>query len=183
MPNNSRMQPMWIQTGDPESVNDVTLQEPGQLGGKCTIIQPTRGVPAVEAGRAKTYQLIATDSTMTVTPFKGAVAVWGTEAKYQVTTNVTNRNRGAGVFQNAVDKGNFGFIQTSGPATVKVLDADIAACAVGDIIIVSATNGKATRVAVGTAATHMILGYVSSPLTVNLASAEVVVDLDAPELP
>ena len=183
MPNNIRQQPMWISTGDPETVDDRILAEPGQLGMKTTIIQPTRGVPGVEEGRAKTYQLVATDSTMTVTPFKGAVAWWANEAQYKVTTDATNRNRIAGVFQGPVAKGNYGFIQTKGPAIVKIVDASIAAMAVGNAVIPSSTNAKADRVAAGTAPTHTVLGWVPSPLTKNAAAAEVVVDLDAPEMP
>lgn len=183
MPNNIRQQPMWVSTGDPETVNDASLQEPGQLGAKMTVIQPTRGVPGVEAGRAKTYQLVQTDSTMTVAPYKGAVAWWATEAQYKVTTNATNRNRIAGVFQNAITPGYYGFIQTKGPASVKLVDGSVAAAVVGDAIIPSATNAKADRVAVGTAPTHTVLGWVPSPLTKEAAEALVVVDLDVPEMP
>ena len=46
MPNNIRQQPMWIDTGDPETVNMATLQEPGQLGGRVTIKQKMSAVPA-----------------------------------------------------------------------------------------------------------------------------------------
>jgi hypothetical protein len=184
MPNNIRQQPMWISTGDPESVNDTTLQEPGQLGGKATIIQPTRSASGVEAGRAKTYQLVQTDSTMTVSPYKGAIALWADKALYKVTTTVTNRNRIAGVFQNAVTPGNYGFIQTQGPASVKVLDSDMASLAIGDAIISSSTNAKATRVAVGTAPTHLPYGWVSGPaISTTPAEALVVVDLDVPDVP
>lgn len=181
MPNNIRQQPMWIETGDPETVDVATLQEPGQLGGKVTIKQPARSAAGVEAGRPKTYQLVQTDSTMTVAPYIGAVAVWSDKAAYKVTTNVTNRNRPAGVFQNAITPGNYGFIQTGGPASVKVLDADAGAAAIGDAIIVSSTNAKATRVAVGTAPTHVPLGWVAGPpLSVNAPEALVVTDLDVP---
>lgn len=183
MPNNRQMQPMWIQTGDPETVNDLALQEPGQLGGKTTIIQPTRTAAGVEEGRAKTYQLVQTDSTMTVAPYKGAIAIWSDEKAYKVTTNVANRNRVAGVFQNAITPGYFGFIQTRGPASVKIVDGSMAALAIGDAIISSSTNAKSDRVAVGTAPTHVVLGWVAGPLTTNAPEATVVVDLDAPELP
>lgn len=181
MPNNIRQQPMWIETGDPETVDVATLQEPGQLGGKVTIKQPSRSTPGNEAGRPKTYQLIQTDSTMTVAPYQGAVAVWSDKAAYKVTTNVTNRNRPAGVFQNAITPGNYGFIQVGGPATVKIVDGSVGALAIGDAIIVSATNAKADRVAVGTAPTHLPLGWVAGPpLSVNAPNATVVVDLDVP---
>ena len=181
MPNNIRQQPMWIATGDPETVNESTLQEPGQLGGKVTVIQPTRSAPGVEAGRPKTYQLVLTDSTMGTAPYPGAVAVWADKAAYKVTTAVTNRNRPAGVFQNAITPGNYGFIQVGGPASVKIVDASVGALAIGDAIIVSSTTAKADRVAVGTAPTHVPLGWVAGPpLSVSAAEALAVVDLDVP---
>lgn len=183
MPNNIRQQPMWIDTGNPETVNMATLQEPGQLGGRVTIKQKTSETPGVEAGRPKTYQLVRTDSTMAVAPYVGAAAQWSDESKYLVTTAVTNRNRPAGVFQNAITPGNYGFIQIEGPASCKVVDGSVAALAVGDAIIVSATASKYDRVAVGTAPTHVVVGWVAGALTVNAAEALVVADLCVPNVP
>jgi hypothetical protein len=179
MPNNIRQQPIFISTGDPETVNDTTLQYPGQLGMRATVTQPTRTATGVEAGRAKTYQLVQTDSTMTVAPFPGAVALRASSVNpYLVTTNVTNRNGIMGVFQNAITPGNYGFIQVEGPASVKIIDSSMGALAVGDAIIASTTNAKADRVAIGTAPTHVILGRVQGPtLTTSPAEATVVVDL------
>jgi hypothetical protein len=186
MPYNIRQQPIFISTGDPETVNDPTLQYPGQLGMRATIQQPgprVSGTGAAEVGRAKTYQLVQTDSTMTVAPFPGAVAFRASSTNpYLVTTNATNRNMVCGVFQNAVTPGNYGFIQVEGPASVKVLDADTAAAAAGDSIIASTTNAKATRLAVGTAVTHTLLGRVQGPTVSTTASeALVVVDLAIPD--
>ena len=183
MPNNIRQQPMWIDTGDPETVNMATLQEPGQLGGRVTIKQKTSDVPGVEAGRAKTYQLVQTDSTMVTAPYKGAAAQWSDEKRYLVTTAVTNRNRPAGVFQNAITPGNYGFIQIEGPASCKIVDGSMAALAVGDAVIVSATTAKYDRVAVGTAPTHVVVGWVAGPLTTTPAEALVVADLCVPNVP
>ena len=46
----------------------------------------------------------------------------------------------------------------------------------------STTNGKATRVAVGTAPTHAVLGQVAGPpISTDPPSATVVVDLNVPE--
>lgn len=182
MPNRFEGQPVYLQSGDPEGENTPTLYAPGTLGGRFTVIQRTRDAAGVETGRSKRYQLIKTDSTMTVAPYLGATAWWSDKSQYLVTTNATNRNRVAGVFQNPVTPGYYGCIQIGGPATVKVLDADAGACAIGDVIIPSATNSKATRIAVGSNITHQSMGQVAGPpLTVNVASAEVVVDLDVPE--
>lgn len=182
MPNRFEGQPAYLQSGDPEQENTPTLYAPGTLGYRFTVIQRTRDAAGVETGRSKRYQLVQTDSSMTVAPYIGAVAMWSDKARYLVTTNTTNRNRVAGVFQNSVTPGNFTCIQIGGPATVKVLDADVQAAAIGDAIISSGTNSKATRVAVGTAPTHTPLGWVAGPpLSVVVTDATVVVDLNVPE--
>ena len=186
MPNRFETQPVYLQSGDPEKESTPSLHAPGTLGMRFTVIQPTRAQTGVEQGRSKRYQLVQTDSTMAVSPFKGAVAWWADKARYLVTTVATNRNRIAGVFQNAppdnITPGHYTCVQIGGPASVKMLDADMAAVAIGDAIIPSTTAGKATRVAVGTAPTHTVLGWVAGPpLSTTPAEALVVVDLDVPE--
>lgn len=182
MPNRFEGQPVYLQSGDPENENTPVLHAPGTLGNRFTVVQPSRSATGAEDGRSKRYQSVKTDSTMTVAPYPGAVAWWSDKANYLVTTTATNRNRVAGVFQNSVTPGNYTCVQIGGPASVKVLDADAAAAAIGDAIIPSSTNGKATRVAVGTAPTHTVLGWVAGPpLSVNAPNATVVVDLAVPE--
>ena len=182
MPNQFENQPIYLQSGDPEQENVPTLYAPGLLGSRFTYKQPSRSAAGVEEGRSKRYQYVRTDSTMTVAPFPSATAWWSDKAQYMVTTNATNRNRVAGVFQNAITLGNFGCIQIGGPATVKLLDADMASVAIGEAIIPSSTNAKATRVAVGTAPTHTVLGWVAGPaLSTNPTNATVVVDIAVPE--
>ncbi len=182
MPNRFEQPAFYLQSGDPETENVPSLAYPGQLGVRFTVIQPSRSAAGVESGRSKRYQLVKTDSTMTVAPYPGATAWWSDKAQYLVTTNATNRNRVAGVFQNAVTPGNFGCVQIGGPATTKLLDADMAAVAIGDAIIPSSTNAKATRVAVGTAPTHTVMGWVAGPaLSTDPPSATAVVDLAVPE--
>lgn len=186
MPNRWEMPPVYLQSGDPEKENTPTLYAPGLLGARFTVVQPNRGTPGVEDFRSKRYQIIKTDSTMAVAPFKGAVAWWSDQSQYMVTTTspttAQTRNRVAGVFQNAIDKGNFGCVQIGGPATTKLIDAatntDVIA---GAFIIPSATNGKADVVAAATAPTVQSIGQVSQPLTFNVAAREVVVDLAIPE--
>lgn len=181
MPNRWEMPPVYLQSGDPEQENTPTLHAPGLLGARFTVIQPSRGTPSGENVVSKRYQLVKTDSTMTVAPFRGAIAWWSNKAQYLVTTNATNRNTVAGVFQNAVTPGNYGCVQIGGPATVKLVDAPTAAVTVSSKVIPSATNAKADNLAVATAPTHVVLGYVSNPLVYNAAAQEVVVDLDVPE--
>lgn len=183
MPNRRENQVVFLQSGDPEGENSPTLAYKGQLGMSFTDIQPTRVAAGIEAGRTKTYQLVQTDSTMSVAPYPGAVAWWSDRTKYLVTTTVTTLGRGriAGVFQNSVTPGNFCCIQTRGPATVKFVDSPTAApSAAGLIVIPSATNGKADCLAAGSAATYPILGY--SVQAILGADSTAVVELDVPEL-
>ena len=90
-PVNIRQQTMYFVTGDPETENNAALEYPGQLGSRCTIVEPLRGAPTTAgAYRAKTYQLVQTDSGMVgaggVSPFSGAVAWWSNKTNYLVTT-------------------------------------------------------------------------------------------------
>ena len=185
MPNNIRLQPMYLQSGDPETENVATLLYPGMLGGRVTVKQPgPPGSPGAEDYRFKTYQLVQTDSSMAVAPFKGAVAFWSDKAKYLVTTTVTTLGRGrvAGVFQNAITPGYYGLIQTQGPAIVKFVDAPTTPpTAAGLIVIPSATAGKADCLAAGSAATYPALGV--SAGAYDAQNAQGVVDLDVLETP
>src|SRR6267142_529508 len=174
-------QAYYLQSGDPESENTPTLAYPGQLGIRFTVTQPQRGAVGAEEGRSKRYQLIKTDSSMSVAPYKGAVAWWSDKTQYLVTTSATNRNRVAGAFQNAITPGNFGCIQFGGPASVKRIDTPAAPVAVGSTIIPSSSDGKADNLAVGTAPTHTVMGQVAGPpLSQDAANALVVVDLNVP---
>jgi hypothetical protein len=185
MPNRFDNPPHYLESGDPERESSATLQYPGQLGMRFTVIQPTRTAAGVEEGRSKTYQRVKTDSTMTVAPFKGAVAWWSDQAQYLVTTTVTALGRGrvAGVFQNlpayGITSGHYTCIQVGGPGIVKFVDAPVAAPTVAGLFVIpSATNGKADCLAAGSAATYPILGR--SAGTYDVLNAEGVVDLDVP---
>lgn len=187
MPSRWEMPPVYLQSGDPEQESTPTLHAPGTLGARFTINNPWRQQPGVEAaaaGRSKRYQLVKTDSSMSVSPFPSAVAWWLDRAGYVVTTSPTanNRNDIAGVFARSwAAPGDYMCVQVTGPRHVKILDASMGALAAGDTIIPSATAGKADRVAIGTAPTHVPLGRVASPLTTNAPEATVLVDLDVPE--
>ena len=146
-PNRYEQPAVYLQSGDPETENTPTLYAPGLLGARFTVIQPSRATPGTESGRSKRYQIIRTDSTMTVAPFLGAVAWWSDKTQYLVTTNAAatggGRGRVAGIFQNAITPGNFGCVQVEGPAMVKFVDAPTATPdATGKFVIPSATNGS-----------------------------------------
>lgn len=186
MPNDWGQQAVYLQSGDPESENVPTLLYPGQLGVRFSVVQPSRGTVGVEQVRAKRYQLVQTDSSMTVAPYLGAVAYWSDQSKYLVTTTspttAQGRNRVAGVFQNAITPGNYGCVQITGPATVKLIDGVTQAnVVVGAYVIPSSTNAKADVVAASTAPTQTPFGVVESPLTFNVTDLTVVTDLQIPE--
>jgi hypothetical protein len=63
---------VFLQSGDPENEDVSTLYAPGTLGARFTVKQPSRSAAGVEAGREKKYQLVRTDSSMTVAPYPGA---------------------------------------------------------------------------------------------------------------
>lgn len=186
-PVNWHGQPAYLPPGDPEQMSEPSLHAPGQLGIRFTIKQPAGpGTPGVEEFRFKTYQIVKTDSTMSVSPFKGAVAWWADKTQYLVTTSPTTLGRGriAGVFQNTasypITKGHYCCIQVKGPGIVKFIDAVTAApTAAGLHVIPSATAGKADCLAAGSAPTYPLLGV--SAGTYDVLNAECVVDLDVPE--
>lgn len=181
MPNAWEQNAVYLQSGNPEGEDTPTLQEPGLLGARFTVMNPARGSTS-NPSRSKRYQLVKTDSTMTVAPYNGAVAYWSDRTNYVVTTARTVLNNVAGVFRNSITKGNYGCVQVTGSGYVKMVDGDVGAMVAGDIAIgSSATDGKAARVASGTAPTNVPLGRASSPITKLAADALVLCDLDVPE--
>jgi hypothetical protein len=181
----------YLQSGDPENENVPALAYPGQLGIRFTIVSPLRGAPGTAsgtAGRSKRYQIVKTDSTMTVAPYPGAVAFWGDKSQYVVTTtNPTSaygRNRVAGKFSNAITPGNIGCVQFEGPGAVKLADNVTQANVLAGAYVIAdpgGVNGKANVTATGTAPVTTPLGTVSSPLAFNTADLTVIVDLNVPE--
>lgn len=190
MPSRWEQQAVYLQSGDPETESTPTLHAPGLLGARFTILNPQRQQPGVEtasAGRSKRYQIVKTDSTMSVAPYRGAVAWWTDRAQYLVTTSASasDRNDIAGVFLRAWNAvGDYMCVQIGGPQTVKLVDSNTGgagAIVAGSSIIPSATDGKADTTAIGTAPTHVPLGRIAAPLTFNAAAREVLVDLNVPE--
>ena len=187
MPSRWEMPPVYIQSGDPETESTPTLHAPGTLGARFTIINTQRQGPGVEtsaAGRSKRYQLVKTASDATVAPYAGATAWWADRSAYIVTTSASasSRNDVAGVFARAWEHaGDYMCVQIGGPRVVKFVDASMAALAAGDGVVPSATDSKAQREAAGTAPTYTLMGRVAAPLTVDMAAATALVDLDIPE--
>jgi len=172
--------PIFLASGNPEAEDELTLAQPGMLGHYFTVRQPFRGTRGVEEVRDKSYQLIQTDSSMAVAPYKGALAWWSNQQNFLVTTDPTvlGRNRIAGVFQNAITAGRYGCIQKAGPATVKFIDAVTQAPSDdGHQVIPSATAGKADAIAAGTATGWTVIGKTVSTLVGGLSEAVVELEI------
>lgn len=181
-PNGWDQPTVYLQSGDPENENVSSLHAPGMLGVRFTVKNPPRVAPGEQRGRSKSYQLVQTDSTMSVAPYSGAVAWWSDKTRYLVTTSPTALGRGriAGVFRNAATPGYYTCVQVKGPSPVKYVDAPTAAPTDdGLFVIPSATAGKADCLAAGSAATYPPLGV--SAGTRNPLTSEGIVDLDVPE--
>src|SRR3970040_1341492 len=113
---NNRQQAQFVSTGNPETVSDDPAKRgfiSGQLRNYVVIQQPsspnpTAGEGEAEEHRNKTYRYVIADSSMSVAPFKGAVAWWSDKSRFKVTTSPTTEARGrrAGVFQSAPTLGH-----------------------------------------------------------------------------
>lgn len=189
-PNGWFSQPVYIPGGDPETMNEPSLQYAGQLGIRFSYQNPPRSIPVEsgtvatgETGLPKTFKLVKTDSSMAVAPYDGAVAWFSDQANYVVTTTVTTLGRGrvAGVFKCPVTPGYYTCIQVKGKGLVKMVDSPTSTPdATGKFVIPSATNGKADCLAAGSAPTYPPIGR--SAGTYDAANAQVIVDIDVPEV-
>ncbi len=181
MTNRTQNQAIYVSTGDPTSVNEPTPYAPGQLGKEITVFNSTNVSPGQGA---KTFKYVQVDST-SASPYLGSVAFWSDRDNFKVTLAATNRGQVAGAFQASFPApGNFGYIQTGGPATVKFVDAPTAApAATGGFVIGSATAGKADCIAAGTASTWKPLGNANGAINAGDQTAEVILTLDGSNNP
>lgn len=179
-PNSWFSQATYIPSGNPETMNEPTLDKGGQLGVRFSFVFPARSAPnpLTGAGTPKGYKIVKTDSSMSVAPYDGAVAWFANQATYLVTTTVTALGRGrvAGIFHTNVTPGNFCCIQTKGLSKVKLTDASADATAAGLFVQPSATNGKAEVLAAGSENDYPLIGRTAGML--NVPAREALVDLD-----
>lgn len=91
------------------------------------------------------YQYVNFLSSATASPIKGLIAFWSTDATFIVTNDEpTGVADWAGIGLNTVTKGNFGWIQTAGKATIKFRAAITKATpAIGDLVICAAAGAGA----------------------------------------
>jgi hypothetical protein len=184
-PNSWFSQPVFIPGGDPEQMNEPTLAYPGQLGIRFNYVNPMRTPPteASEDGSPKAFQLVQSDSSMSVAPYDTAVAWWASRYNYLVTTNAgtPGRSRVAGIFKTAVTPGNFCCVQQKGRSAVKIIDAPTAAPTIAGLLVVpSATNAKADVLAAASAYSYGRIGMTTSVM--NLGDNTCLVELDIPEV-
>lgn len=169
---------VFVQTGDPTSVNETTPYAPGQLGKEVTVTNTSASTNPGQG--AKVFKYVLVDSAAPVAPYIGAVAWWSDRDNFVVTTSATNRGKVAGVFCSAFPQlGKYGFIQIGGPAIVKFIDNVTAAPTTAGLFVVpSATNSKADCLGSGTAALFPQLGTSNSAYNAIEATAEVVLTLE-----
>lgn len=182
MTNNTKNQAIYVTTGDPTTVNETTPYALGQMGKEITVFNASGGVNPGKG--AKTFKYVQVDSTSS-SPYKGSVAFWSDRDNYKVTLAATNRGQVAGVFQDSFPGvGNYGYIQTGGPATVKLIDSPTAApAATGGFVIGSSTTGKADCLAAGTASTYRVLGTANGTVNVGDNTFEAILTLDGSNNP
>lgn len=179
-PNSWFQQAVYIPSGNPETMNEPTLDKGGQLGVRFAYTIPSRSVPSgsTGAGTAKAYKMVRSDSSMSVAPYSGAVAWFANQATYLVTTVVTALGRGrvAGIFRTNVTPGNYCCVQVKGLGVVKLTDASIDGTAAGLFVQPSATNGKAEVLAAGAENDYPLIGRTAG--MANIAARECLVDID-----
>lgn len=179
MPSNIRQQAAWVSTGNPETVDDATLGQPGTLGTKYTVAASVAGTARV--GPGKTYQVVRGDPAMAALPtFANSLVYWQDQDKYVVTNVTTNLNRPAGVLHPIpAAKGNYWHIQIGGRSLVRFIDAPTSACdATGKYVVCNAANaGKVDSIV--TAPTIAVIGVTAG--TQDGTSKEALVDLQLPE--
>lgn len=104
------------------------------------------------------YQYVKFKAGSTASNARGQVVVWDDEDDFVVTPDVTAATIGkkAGVVLCTVDKGNYGWIQISGRATVKC-KATVTTTTAGNVAVVDQTPGNTVdAIADATAVTHLL---------------------------
>lgn len=137
---------VYLPTGDPTTVNETTLEIPGQLGAVFALDNTT----LFSTGRARrVYQVVKRSATDGVTPAVGQVAYWKDIDNFVVTTDVsdaqaTNGGLIAGFFPSAsLAAGKHGCIQVGGVGPVLLKNSPTATCAAGSVIFVDAGGADA----------------------------------------
>lgn len=117
----------------------------GQMGGKLFLGSVSAGSlsdPNVGTLYGGVYQYVQTIAGSTAAPARGNLCFWSNRENFVVTPDVTATTISwvAGVYINALTKGQYGFIQIAGKASVKFCAAVTKVTpAIGDLVVVDAT--------------------------------------------
>lgn len=151
----------------------------GQLGGKLSL-DATAALSlsdsAINTLYGGVYMYVQFKAATTAANAKGQIVFWSDIDNYVVTPDATSTNDSliAGITLNVVSKGNYGFIQIAGKATVLFGTVTKGAPAVGDLVIVDATpnplgNVLADATAITSPTLKLIVGKaIEAPATGGL---------------
>lgn len=175
MPSNDRRQTIYMDTGDPDTVDVTTLYKPGELG--MSISRNNRE-----------YQLVQCDTGATSATGIGVVAAtqlafWKDKSTYLVTNDRTqalggqgaaneHRNFVAGIFRAAITAGNFCFVLKRGQ-DINVLSAAGTYVAGETAVANTGSNADITRLAAGTAPTTQMVGIIKGVVAGGVAPVDV----------
>lgn len=163
-------QTVYLSTGDPETFfNQTSLYKPGELGKKFT---HTNG---------KRYQIVQVDAASASTVANGLV-FWASRTAYKVTqsradaTNPAAQNGVAGRCPGITAAGNYFAMQIGGTATL-VYGGTTTNGVVGSAIIAKAsTLSDGDGVALGTAPTNKVVGWVTVAATTTNVTCGMILD-------
>lgn len=180
MPNTNRQQTIFIDTGNPDTMNSAVLLRPGELGQAFDVVD-------------RAYQVVQVDSGCTAATPAGVVAAnevayWKNRSTYTVTNDSrfalldnqasSFRNNIAGIFRNNATAGNYiCVLQRGRQITVKEAGSGTG----GELLIsdTSTTAAQALGVAIGTAASCEPIGVIFSATS----GANCVADIDIANIP
>lgn len=174
MPDSIRKQTVYVQTGNPDTVNETTPYFAGQIGQSYDLNDRAYQYVQVDSG--------ATSSLSAGAPAATKLAYWKDRSQYLVTTDSrfgllggaanSFRNNVAGVFMGSITPGNYGFILQRGRA----ISVKEAGSATGGMVLISDTSTTACQglgVAINTAPNCVQLGVVRTATSGSTCTADI----------
>lgn len=180
MPNANRIQTLFIDTGNPDTMNVSTMLRPDELGAAYDV-------------NDRAYQIVQVDSGCTAATPAGVVAAtqiayWKDRSTYKVTNDsrfglvggVANsyRNNVAGVFRNAATAGNYVCLLQRG-RSISVKEVGSATAGMTLCASTSTTAADALGTAIATSSPTQQIGIVRVATSGTTCSA----DVDIPNIP
>jgi hypothetical protein len=174
MPQNLQDQTVYLSTGDPETygiaIAVTTPYKPGELGKRFI------------ASTGKRYQLVQLDSSSSTTAANQLV-FWAQRTLYTVTAavadtrNVALQNGVAGRAPGIVAASGYFAMQIGGSAVISYAGTTTNG-AVGAAVIAATANtlGQANAIAIGTAPTNKVVGWVTTAATTTQVTCSMCLD-------